>query len=1651
MSLCFAWFLLLACLAPLWAQVDITLVDTNPPGVRLFNTGQFTLVYDLQGTTNGVEVNFFRDDGQGQVTIVIPDPANPPPPFPVVLPLKTGVDRVANSFTAVARDLVTNGIDLAGPFTVFSDDIGPDAPVLSAPIFPVTTFTDTLRVVGRVDNLAAGGATLPETSGQIIIQRASDLLVLGGGQITTNSSFIGLIDLAPLPIGVATDIAIFGVDSVGNIGTTLTVQVTRLQPTAPVVTATIQPIDGALTRNPGVTITGSITGDVPPLAVNIFIDGLLESQITGLNPGQEFIHTVNLPSEGGHSISIQGVNSAVPPNQGQATFLGQVTLDRTAPQAPVILRPDPSLGTLVTNASTILIEGFTSERDPITTDSLIPGIELQGPSGVTFAPPAPLPIDPVTGRFQTEANISALPDGTYSVDVAVVDSVGNSDTGSLTRVSFTKDTVGPNVDRVLVNQILAPAIDPEIYVGLISVPIEVTFSEPMVTFPDLTVTQEGGNPTPTGVSGTTTRSITFVHGVVTGFDGPVQMTLAGGTDGAGNGMTADLTRFFIVDTTPPQVLLVDPADRTRISSSPARIRIRLEDPPSSAGTFSGVNLLNSIVTLTGPLESAGSLVPVTATPFDPFTLDVVPVSPLTAEGTYRLSVIPEDKVGNRAIAFQSTFILDTSALIISDRNVVSNPPRGACVTAATIPGGGTPFVELTVEDPQFNPAGSKLVVRDYCRVPPEVPGVVEVVDADTLRFLFDRPFASDGSDDGIYAVQLDAVDMVGNASPTFTTTFVMDNLAPSVAQTFPLSNTAINGPLRIVDATLLDARRDFCRRPGGISRDQSKLTLTLLEPNVRVNQNAAGTQIPGTLRFLSIGDVDKILLEIADSRGFPSGLRSDGGDDGVYSMSIEAFDCATNTSGTIITSFTYDTIRPVLVVKDLIDNGVISGPDFIVQGTLGDNLGGSGVDRVTLTLEGLDRDGNVTTSPIFLDELATLDPPPLGATQPVQDWTFTGDLRRVALASRARLRVRGFDKAGNFDELLFTVTAQESTILPPLQSQPRSGDATSSLLLNFSWEAQTQASRFRVRIQTPNGDTIEKETTDNSQSLDVNLTGIPDPEGRFLWAVASIDALGGVGAFSPNRPFFVDRGRPKVVAIDILDPSPEAVGSINEGLVRVTVRFSEAMDTTVSPQVTIQLANTAIAPLTVTQLEYNGNTWQGEAVIPEASEVAPDPNGIAQIRVREARDLGGNVNLEPQGGITLFEVDTGPFWRVAVFLNPVDDQDVVLLVKGFQRDGGQGDEIVGTPSLFVLRQGQANQTPVLQRINQSSFRGTFRLDRRSTKAVSLRVTGQDRNGNASTRTITLDVQRLRPENTLQIQASGLRVAFPRGVVRRDTMITTLAATTSVQPTIESSELELVQALPQVGPLGLALQGRAMVRVPAEDLPEDRSDLGIFRRDGSSMVYLPGLLDDQGVRALTEKLAPFYLMRDRTPPTLGAPRVTWSSGRLRVEIPAQDGGAGVSAQGSLMKVGGREVPLEFDPDTGVLYGEMQGRGLQAGDPVEVEARDKIGNTAVSALAAVPASGFVLKELTAYPNPARIRSSIRYRLTGAAEMVLIEVFDGAGHRVQRLRGPTGPGVQSVTWDLTSRRGRRVRNGVYIARVTARNGGQTSRQTLKIAVLR
>ncbi|MCB1048942.1 MAG: T9SS type A sorting domain-containing protein, partial [Calditrichaeota bacterium] len=77
---------------------------------------------------------------------------------------------------------------------------------------------------------------------------------------------------------------------------------------------------------------------------------------------------------------------------------------------------------------------------------------------------------------------------------------------------------------------------------------------------------------------------------------------------------------------------------------------------------------------------------------------------------------------------------------------------------------------------------------------------------------------------------------------------------------------------------------------------------------------------------------------------------------------------------------------------------------------------------------------------------------------------------------------------------------------------------------------------------------------------------------------------------------------------------------------------------------------------------------------------------------------------------------------------------------------------------------------------------------------------------------------------------------------------------------------------------------------------------------------------------------------------------------------------------------------------------------------------------------------------YPNPFNPSTTIRYALPEAAR-VTITLYNAAGQRVRTLvEGRQSAGFRQVVWDGRDERGESVSSGVYLYRMTARNGTET-----------
>ena len=170
------------------------------------------------------------------------------------------------------------------------------------------------------------------------------------------------------------------------------------------------------------------------------------------------------------------------------------------------------------------------------------------------------------------------------------------------------------------------------------------------------------------------------------------------------------------------------------------------------------------------------------------------------------------------------------------------------------------------------------------------------------------------------------------------------------------------------------------------------------------------------------------------------------------------------------------------------------------------------------------------------------------------------------------------------------------------------------------------------------------------------------------------------------------------------------------------------------------------------------------------------------------------------------------------------------------------------------------------------------------------------------------------------------------------------------------------------------------------------------------------------------------------------------------IDVADFGSGIASENITVLVDGRKVQSSFDGQMSVITFAPSGPLGEGEHTLKISIEDNAGNASVleSSLVAPPDFGF--NKVAVYPNPARNFARIRYKLNVDADELKVSIYDVSGHKVTTLYGDGSSAMsQEVNWDLTDRRGRLVSNGVYIARISARGAGESSRETVKLAVLR
>ena len=757
---------------------------------------------------------------------------------------------------------------------------------------------------------------------------------------------------------------------------------------------------------------------------------------------------------------------------------------------------------------------------------IIPGV-LQSANGLEAASSN----QPPTQISWLLNDSSQLRPGLYTTEVVAVDRAGNSTTKSLTFGFSDVPQLSPTVVAVVPGH--GERLSADMGTGAIHQVVAgvADRSGTGIDFERSRITVEAPGGTEQGEAGKgegDTLVWTFPHALATdgSDDGEytVHLTVV---DNAGNSTEPPQTVFFY-DTTPPQLSGsgVFPAAGAFLNTAVDQVSVTLEDPAGIALDRSSIELVGPDGPVSGRQTHNGIDTLIWTFPR------------LPSDGAYQIRVQAVDKVGNSvALPLTTTFTRDTQAPVVSS----SVPPVGATVTL--------PLEAIIVTLDDRNGGGVDLTasrLKVFRRgIATDAQATVAGMQGDdgrnTLIWTFDRPLASDGSDDGIYSVEIIPHDILGNApEKPVTFEFIYTVRAPALVSTNPAQDTYFNEPLSQVTAVLHD------RSGAGIDVSRSNLVL----------QKGDGQEALNGALQVQLTEAGYTLTLMLNRR-----FATDGSADGPYTLRVTGIDNVGSTAAYDV-GFVFDTQAPRVVTVDP-PEGFYNTSPARVSARLVDDW--TAVDLVNSSVQLVGPSGPVAGHQTN-DGNDTIN---WELTGPIDDGVYT--IRVVPADILNNQAVASFESQFYMDTAPPTVLRTEppeGTLMVDTQlSEVR------AVLTDGENGSGVDISKSAIQLIGPKGEVQGTETAAPSENLLVFTLGAPlardgSDDGRYTIKVFASDRASN-RADLHEATFVYDTIQPGSPAIQNISVQPVALSPNSDGASDVTqVSYILSEPATVTVQIT---------------------------------------------------------------------------------------------------------------------------------------------------------------------------------------------------------------------------------------------------------------------------------------------------------------------------------------------------------------------------------------------------------------------------------------------------------------------------------------------------
>ncbi|MDA1191442.1 MAG: Ig-like domain-containing protein, partial [Candidatus Poribacteria bacterium] len=548
-------------------------------------------------------------------------------------------------------------------------------------------------------------------------------------------------------------------------------------------------------------------------------------------------------------------------------------------------------------------------------------------------------------------------------------------------------------------------------------------------------------------------------------------------DRAGNTRNVQLTYFHAA--TIPTIVRTEPTTfPTDLAFAPSGLDEVSAQLQATAGGGISLSPAHSEIRLT---DSTGNTVPGTQQSSGTDTLVYRLSRPLaddgSDDGTYNIVVTPANLNGQRGQTRTYTFTYD------------SRPPRVVSTLATLFPNGGAPGsvagFQIAVSDPSPASGIDWLAVDNTWMTLEDpngnaLPGVVESDGSAVLQLLLAVPLASDGTQDGVYAVVVSPQDRSGNATAV-RIEFDLDTKAPVIDPTSLLLNEQ---PL-VVDTSSLAYPSATNKESGvairvtitddGAGTDLARSTMTLTSPN--------GEQIAGTMRQNGF-----------DTLEFVSGALSS---EGVYRVTIKALGADLSGLGiqpesTLGAAFLFEKTPPTASITSGAQGGIFENEPAYIAGTATDPSaeGGGGVSAsgvASVEIGGTGPDGAELDWELAKDDSGEQQNP----------WAQWSNEFLPSRSGKFRVAARVTDKAGN-SNIVDVGTFDFTTSLSfkgPVYAWPNPLSHARGDVAHFSFETnQAENATVTLSIFDVSGALVSykqfaasRDRLSNSQSITWNL------------------------------------------------------------------------------------------------------------------------------------------------------------------------------------------------------------------------------------------------------------------------------------------------------------------------------------------------------------------------------------------------------------------------------------------------------------------------------------------------------------------------------------------------------------------------------------